>query len=59
MIEATSAAAANRRAKHFGGGNLRLRSTCGSVLASGGRGRVEGDAPPQISIAALDLARRY
>jgi len=36
------------------GGKLRARLTWGSVMA----GRVESDVPPQVSIAALDLARR-
>ena len=39
----------------LGDGKLRPQLTCGSVLA----GWVESGAPPRISIAALDLDRRY
>ncbi|MBV9729635.1 MAG: hypothetical protein JO309_09575 [Pseudonocardiales bacterium] len=42
------------RAGQTAGGELRARLTWGSVMA----GRVESDVPPQVSITALDLARR-
>jgi hypothetical protein len=44
----------DRRAGQTMGGKLRAPLTCGSMMA----GRVESDASPQVSIAALDLARR-